>query len=153
MAVSRRDDPVVRRFDNRVAQITGAAFGALIALLGLAGLAEPSSRGTGAIYLSFGLYTLVRGLRSACVVVRGSGVTTRSMLRTRRYAFSELRGVEVAVGRTGFNGFGREFLVLHLSDGRDVAFKELNCKPSKEPGEASVVTRASACIAERLSPH
>lgn len=150
MPVSRREDPVVQRFDNRVAQITGATFGALIALLGLAGLAESTSRGTAVIYLLFGVYTVVRGLRSSCVVVDGRGVSTRSMVRTRRYPFSELRGVEVAVGRTGLVGFGREHLVFHRADGQDVAFKELNCPPPKAPEWSSVVRRAVECINERL---
>lgn len=73
---------MVQRFDNRVAQITGAALGALIALLGLAGVAE-SLPGTAAVYLLFGGYTVVRGLRSSCVVVDGSTVSTRSMVPTR----------------------------------------------------------------------
>lgn len=90
------------RFDNRQAQIVTAAFGVLIVELGLAGLAVSS--GTAVVYLLFGVYTVARGLRSSRVVVDGSGVTTRSMVRTRRYPFSELRGVEVAVGRTGFAG-------------------------------------------------
>lgn len=141
---------VEERFDNRAAQITGAAFGGLIVVIGLAGLAESLWRGTAAIYLLFGVYTIVRGLRSSCVVVDGSGVMTRSMVRTRRYPFSGLREVEVAVGRTGMAGFGREHLVFHRADGQDVAFKELNCRPPKPPETTSVVRRAAACINERL---
>jgi len=139
---------VEERFDNRQAQIVTAAFGALIVVLGLAGLA--ASSGTAVVYLLFGVYSVVRGLRSSRVVVDGSGVTTRSMVRTRRYGFSELRGVEVAVGRTGFAGFGREHLVFHRADGEDVAFKELNCPPPKPLETTSVVRRAAACINERL---
>lgn len=141
-------DVMAQRFDNRVAQIITAAFGGLLALLGLAGLA--ASSGTAVIYLLFGVYTIVRGLRSSRVVVDGSVVTTRSMVRTRRYPFSELRGVEVAVGRTGFAGFGREHLVFHRADGQDIAFKELNCPPPKPPETSSVVRCAAACINERL---
>lgn len=150
MVVSRRDDPVVQRFDNRVAQIALGVFSALIALIGLAGLTEPSSRGTGALFLVAGVFFIVRSLRSSAVVLYESGVSTRSIARTRRYAFSELRGVDVAVGRTGLTGFGREHLVLHLADGQDVAFKELSCPPP-QGGATSIVRRAAACINERLS--
>lgn len=149
-AVGRRERQALQRFDNRGAQIGAAAFGALIALLGLAGLADSSWRGTAAIYLLFGVYTIVRGLRSSCVVVERSGVTTRSMVRTRRYLFSELYGVEVAVGRTGLAGFGREYLVLHRADGRRVAFKELNSRPPKDLESKSVVRRAEEYICMRL---
>lgn len=144
-----RQEPVPKRFDNRVAQIAGAAFGSLIVVIGLAGLAA-SSFGTALIYLLFGGYTIVRSLRSSCVVVDGSRVSTRSMVRSRRYPFSELRGVEVAVGRTGLAGFGREHLVFHRADGQDVAFKELNCPPPKAAETTSIVRRAAACINERL---
>lgn len=147
--MSRRD-PTVQRFENRVAQVALASFSALIALLGLAGLAEPSSRGSGAIFLLVGAFFVVRALGSSAVVVDDSSVSTRSILRTRRYGFTELRGVGVSTGRTGLTGFGREHLVLHRSDGQDVAFKELSCPPPK--GEAiSIVGRAAACINERLS--
>jgi hypothetical protein len=141
---------VVQRFDNRVAQNVLMAVAGLFGLIGLAGLAEPSSRVEGAVYLMFGAFSMVRARRSSCVVVDASGVTTRSMVRTRRYAFSELRGVEVAVGRTGLVNFRREHLVFHRADGRDVAFKELNCPPPKTPDATSIVRRAAACITERL---
>src|SRR6266511_4437648 len=90
----------------------------------------------------------VRDLRPRRQVV--SGVSTRSIVRTRRYGFSDLRSVTVAVGRTGLTGFGREHLVLHLSDGRVVAFKELNCSPPKAAGAMSIVRCAAACINARL---
>lgn len=143
-------DLTPERFDNRVAQVVAALFGGLFVLIGLSGFVASASPGTAAVYLLFGVYTVVRGLRSSLVIVDGSGVTTRSMVRTRRYALSELSGVEVAVGRTGFAGFGREHLVLHRADGQDVAFKELNCPPPKPPDESSVVRRAAASINERL---
>lgn len=139
-----------QRFDNRVAQVLAALFGGLFVLIGLSGFVAAASPGTAAVYLLFGIYTIVRGLRSSLVIVDGSGVTTRSMVRTRRYPWSGLRGVEVVVGRTGFAGFGREHLVFHRADGQDVAFKELNCPPPKEPDASSVVQRAAACINERL---
>src|SRR5687767_8974224 len=120
-------------FDNRVAQVVAALFGGLFVLIGLSGFVASASPGTAAAYLLFGAYTVARGLRSSRVVVNGSGVTTRSMVRTRRHPFSELRGVEVAVGRTGLAGFGREHLVFHRADGQNVAFKELNCPPPNAP--------------------
>lgn len=141
-------DLTAQRFDNRVAQIAMAGFGGLLAILGLAGLA--ASLDAAAIYLLLGMFTVARGLRSSSVTVDESGVTTRSMVRTRRYLFSELRAVEVAVGRTGFTGFGREHLVFHRADGQDVPFRELNCRPPNTPDATSVVRRAAACITERL---
>jgi len=146
----RRGDPTANRFDNRVAQVVAALFGGLFVLIGLSGFVASASPGIAAVYPLFGVYTIVRGLRSSLVIVDGSGVTTRSMVRTRRYPLSELRGVEVAVGRTGFAGFGREHLVFHRADGEDVAFKELNCRPPKPPQATSVVRDAAACVNERL---
>jgi hypothetical protein len=140
-----------QRFDNRVAQLVAALFGGLFVLIGLSGFVAAASPGTATVYLLFGIYTIVRGRRSSLVIVDGSGVTTRSMVRTRRYPWSELRRVEVVVGRTGFAGFGREHLVFHRADGQDVVFKELNCPPPKDPGTSSVVQRAAASINERVA--
>lgn len=141
-----------QRFDNRVAQFALALFGGLIVLLGLSGLAAGASVGATAAYLLFGLYTVFRGLRSSTVVVDGSGAITRSMMRTHRYTWSDLVEVEVVTGRTGVAGFGREYLVFHRTDGRDVSFKELNCPPPKGTNTSSVVRRAADCINARLRP-
>lgn len=135
-------------FDNRVAQLAMAGFGGLFVVLGLAGLA--ASSGTAVIYLLFGVFTIARGLRSSSVIVDELGVTTRSMVRTRRYRYSELRGVEVAVGPTGFASSSREHLVFQRVDGQDVAFKELNCTPKHSPEATSIVRCAAVCIGERL---
>lgn len=148
--LTRVTDLTPERFDNRVAQVVAALFGGLFVLIGLSGFVASASPGTAAVYLLFGVYTVVRGLRSSLVIVDGSGVTTRSMVRTRRYAFSELRGVEVAVGRTGLAAFSREHLVLHRADGQDFAFNELNC-PQPRGDATSIVRQAAACINERLS--
>jgi hypothetical protein len=139
-----------QRFDNRVAQVVAALVGGLFVLIGLSGFVAAASPGTSTAYLLFGSYTIVRGLRSSLVIVDGSGVTTRSMVRTRRYPWAKLRGVQVVVGRTGLAGHGREHLVLHRVDGHDVAFKELNCPTPKLPDGSSVVRRAATCINDRL---
>lgn len=138
-----------RRFENGAAQKALAAFSALMALLGLAMVSQPDSRGSGVFFLVVGGFFVARALRTSAVIVDDSGVKTQSIVRTRNYPFSKLRGVDVAVGRTGLAAFGREHLVLHLIDGEDVAFRELNCPPPKEPSEPSVVRSAAACINER----
>lgn len=124
-------------------------FSLLILFIGLGGLSAPESRGQGVFFAALGAVSLVRALRSSRLDVDAAGVTTRSMLRTRRHRFEDLSTVDVVVGRTGLNGFDREYLAFHRTDGAVVAFKELNCRPS--PGEATVVRRAALCIRERLS--
>ena len=114
----------------------------LIALIGLGGASRGEVTGLG--YLAFGGFTVFRGLRSSSVSVDSDAVLTRSILRTRRFPVSKLAGVEVAVGRTGMNGFGREHLVLSRIDGPPFAFKELNAKPSAT--ELTEVRRAAAAI-------
>jgi hypothetical protein len=99
-------------------------------------------------FAALGVASLVRARRSSRLEVDAAGVTTRSMLRTRRHLFKDLESVDVVVGRTGLNGFDREYLEFRRADGDVVAFRELNCRPS--PGEATVVRRAAECIGERL---
>jgi hypothetical protein len=150
IASDRHDDSAVQRFDNRAAQAAVAAFGSLIALLGLSGLADSSSRLTAAVYLAFGAYTIFRGLRSSSVIVGGSSVTTRSMVRTRRYPFAELRGVEVVLGRTGLVGSKREYLVFQQVDGQSAGFKDFNTRAPRPPSTKSIVREAAMCINARL---
>jgi hypothetical protein len=119
------------RFDNRQAQLVGATCAGLFALIGISMVAHSATRWSGASFTVVSAFLLVRALRSSGVVVDGAGVVTRSLVRTRRYEFAGLRGVDVAVGRTGFTGFGREYLVFRRVDGWDASFKELNCRPSK----------------------
>jgi PH (Pleckstrin Homology) domain-containing protein len=78
--------------------------------------------------------------------VDDEGVTTRSIARTRRYRFDDLRAVEVAVGRTGMNASDRQYLVIHRREGADVRFTALNCRPPKQAGEQTTVSKAAECV-------
>jgi hypothetical protein len=133
---------VHQTFNNSPAQWVAAGFGGLIALVGLAMAAAGDIAGVG--FLAFGGYTVFRGLRTSNVTVDDDSVLTRSMVRTRRFPFAELARVEVAVGQTGMNGFGREYLVFHRLEGAPFAFKELNAK--HVPGGYSVVVQAARAI-------
>jgi hypothetical protein len=137
------------RFDNRIAQIVGASYWALITLIGVTMITEPD-RWAGLVFIVLGVFLAWRSLRSSTVVVDDTGVITRSVVRTRRYAYSALRDVEVAVGRTGSNGFGREYLVFHHLDGHDGTFRALNCRPPGDPAGGSVVRCAAESANRRL---
>ena len=138
---------VTRRFDNRSAQLALGLFCGLFVLIGLGGVASGSW--SGLVYLVAGTAFGVRALRSSWVIVRKEFVEARSLLRTRRYPLADLVGVEVAVGRTGSNGFGREHLVFRFRDGREQRFVELNAK-STIHGEVTVVGRAAKFVDDRL---
>jgi hypothetical protein len=126
-----------------------AIFSGVIVLIGLAGLSQGDIV-SGPIWGLVGAFSVVRALRSSSIVVDETGVTTRSMVRTRRYGFQDLHEAEVAVGRTGVNGFGREYLIFHRVDGGAIAFKEVNSLPAKEAGSTTIVRRAAATINQRL---
>jgi hypothetical protein len=135
-----------RWFSNRPAQFVLAAYGGLFALIGVAGLAQPAAgdRMRGAVFLAFGCWTTFRALRSSAVVMRATHVELRSIVRTRRIALGDIASVDVEVGRTGMNGFGREYLVIHLRDGSTLSFRELNSKPSTS--SVTVVQDAARAI-------
>jgi hypothetical protein len=128
--------------------------GLFFALLGLAQLADGRS-GTGAkafaaCVLLGGLWFAWRGFVSATLIVESDRVVARSFLRTRSYRMADLRGADVEVGRTGLSGFGREYLVLEVSDGSKVPFKELNARPAESPGQATIVQQAAEAICRDL---
>ena len=151
VTMERRVGASGQRFSNRVSQVALAVNFSVFVIIGLAGLVQgASSRVPGLVILLIGGVLVVRALGSSDVVVDESSVRTRSIVRTRRYAFSELRGVDVAVGPTGMMGYVREYLVFHRSDGGDAAFKELSSRPAKGD-ELTIVRGAAACINERLA--
>ena len=140
---------VEARFDNKAAQTALAAFSVLIAVIGLATMFDVASRISGGVFFVLGVLFTVRSLKSSSVWVDASAVSTRSIVRTRRYAFSEILGADVAVGRTGLAAFDREHLLIRLIDGREIAFKELNCRVPRD-SSTSIVRSAAACINSRL---
>jgi hypothetical protein len=137
------------RFANNGARIAAACFGGLVVLLGLAGLTQGAW--TAVAFLIVGGAFLYRGLRSATVVLTDSEVELRGFARTRRLRVADLSVVDVAVGRTGMNGFGREYLILKQRDGTTSAFKELNAKPSS--ARLTVVQEAARALNAAIAGH
>lgn len=138
------------RFRNRVAQLVGVCFFALLAFIGFGGIVSDGGRAAGLVMLISSALLVRRCFRSSDVLVDDVTVTTRSFLSTRRHALRDLKGVAVVRGRTGLNGGGREYLVLHRSDGSTVPFRELNSRPSDQQDRPSVVEQAAAAIRRRL---
>lgn len=139
---------MIERFDNRQAQVAGAVCFGLFALIGLAMLMQASSMVSGLVFGILSGYLVVRAMGTSNVILHDDEVETRSIVRIRHYALADLERVDVAVGRTGMNGFGREYLVLHRRDGTTTDFKELNAKPST--GHETAVQRAARAINEAL---
>ena len=126
-------------FENRPAKtVTLWAFG-VFAALGVCGVLAGSW--SGLVLLAVGVLAMTRAWRSATVVVRDSDIELRGFLRTRRIPLASLDHAEVAVGQTGMNGYGREYLTLLQRDGAALAFKELNAKPSPVGTEVQSAVR------------
>lgn len=135
------------RFVNRAVTIACGGFSGVVVLTGLGGLSQGATI-EGLVWVLVGFVFAYRGLRSATVLVTPTEVELRGFARTRHVTIGELSQVVVAIGRTGMNGFGREYLVLHRSDGTQLAFKELNAKPTKTAD--TVVQRAARAIGEAM---
>ena len=135
------------QFDNRQAQIAGMCFGALVVFLGWSGLSTGDWAG-GALFSLIGATFWWRARSTSKVVVRADTVELRGFGRTRRVPLMAIVNVDVAVGRTGMNGFGREYLVIYRKDGTTTSFKELNSKPSREG--PTIVQQAAQAINDSL---
>lgn len=139
------------RFIARPPQVALAAFSTIVVFIGLGMLTASPPDWAGLAFALAGFVFFVRALRSPAVLADGSRVTTRSIIRTRHYPLTELTSVEVAVGRTGFTGLAREYLIFRCADGRVTGFKELNCARPKDPEGESLVRNAARCISDLLS--
>lgn len=129
--------------------------GFLFALLGLAEVTSGSTTGAeprvfGSVLLAFGLLFAYRGFLSATVIVNPPRVTTRGFARSHVYKTEDLVDVEVRTGRTGFNGYGREYLALRLKDGSWKQFTELNAKPAGVGEPPTLVRNAVEVIRGQL---
>jgi hypothetical protein len=143
------------RFSNELARFAFVVAGFWFAIIGLAELTaghsiDAGQRISGACLTGAGLWFAWRGNRSTTVIVGDERVILRSLIKTRSYAVGDLLGARVEIGRTGPNGFGREYLVLECRDGSTVPFKELNARPSKTQPEESVVQEAASTIRQRV---
>jgi hypothetical protein len=106
-----------------------------------------SSYFQGAAWVLFGLAFGIRGWVSSSIRVSECCILLRSIAYTRRYKREDVRSVDIARGRTGLNGFDREYLVFVFRDGQRREFKDLNARPPKSIEGASVVRYAASKIA------
>lgn len=84
------------------------------------------------------------------MVVTGTAVELRGLLRTRRVLLSDLSHAEVGIGRVGVVGYRRQVVVLKRGDGTEVVFKELNRASSQ--ATPTTVESAVAAVNRALAP-
>lgn len=117
------------RFPNLPAQVATTLCGGVFALLGLSGLAVGTTRGDqiwGAALLVFGAMLAGRSLVAPSIEVSPRGLVVRTMLRSRRLAWSDVSQLAIDEGSTGMASGQREFIVVELSDATTLRHKELN---------------------------
>jgi hypothetical protein len=119
-----------RRFTNVAARNATLAFGSLVSFLGVCGVISGDAI-AGAAFFAAGVALGGRGRRSSTVELTSTQVRLIGFAHTRQLPLADLARVEVAIGRTGWNGSGREYLVFELRDGSSTRFTELNAKPSR----------------------
>jgi hypothetical protein len=135
------------RFDNRPAQLALGGVGAIITIIGLAGLA--GGLAAAPVYVGSGIVFAVRALRSSSVELRADTVVLRSIIHTRQLRLDELAGVAIRTGRTGLTGVNRQYLSFETTGGGTVDFKEFNA-PNRPGPAGNVVERARDLIDLRI---
>ncbi len=141
----------VQKFYNRPAQTATTIFFGFMVILSLGMIVDASSRVVGLIFLAGSMAVFVRACISPRVDVGPDRIALASLFRTRRIELSEIESIDVAVGRTGMNGFGREFLVLQLHDGVAIRFTDMNAAPPKTEGGDNVVREVARLIKDRIA--
>lgn len=149
MSITPSPDVRISQFNNRQAQVASLSLGALGILIGIAVFAS-SNHLQGAVCVLFGLAFGTRGWVSSSIQVSDQSILLRSIAYARRYNLADVESVDVTCGRTGLNGFGREYLVFAFRDGQKREFKDFNARPPRSSDGASVVRYAASVIAGRL---
>jgi hypothetical protein len=149
--VTTGPDPAMTRiFVNRPAQIVQSVLAGVFLVIGLAMLADPANRGSGAVATAFGVYSMIRSQKASSLTLTPSTLRARTMARTRTFPISSLSEVTVVTGQTGLNGFGREHLLIRTRAGVEFRFKELNALPPG-PGESNPVRDAARLASELIA--
>ncbi len=117
-----------RTFRNPFSNVVGGAFYGVMALIGIAGVAEYSDGNVDVGQLIFaialssgGSWFSFRGFRAA-IAVSDSGLLKRGLLISRSFRWSDIVGVEIAVD---YGILERRVPELWLSSGKSVLLHEL----------------------------
>ena len=76
---------------------------------------------------------LVRTLRSGTLIASRDRVILRTVARTRRWAWSDIRSFEEEIRQVGVGAYRRRVLVIYLTDGQGHVCIELNQSPRQTP--------------------
>ena len=130
---------------------------AVFALVGLSGVfaVESDGRPQTALGRWFGgcMFTVctalaVRGSRAGEVAPRGGQLRIRTLVRTHRFAISQVEGVSARESSLGALGYRRDVLYVTLRDGRCVRIDDVN-GPARGRGAGQVpamVRRLDECL-------
>lgn len=110
------------------------AFLALLSAGGFAAATRPSALALNIVIEFAAVALVVRAWRSATVFVDNNEVVARSLLRTRRWPRSEIRGFAATTRPVGMGGWRRRVLGIRFSDGTTRWLTEINCRPPHEGG-------------------
>jgi hypothetical protein len=139
------------RFHSNSARIALMVAGTCFLLVGLVGLLRDGDDTLAlALAAGSGLVLLIRGYCSATVVVDADRVVLVGFASRRAIDLVEVRSAEGRVRLPEWEAYSPEFLVLHLSDGRSIQFRELTSRRPRS-GRASVVDEAVAYINATLA--
>lgn len=95
---------------------------------------------------------IVRVLRSGTLIAGPTGVTCRTILRTHRWAWSDLSRFELAEGPVGASGVPRRYLRVHLSSGNVKRLTELNASRHRDPDALSQLVELLESMARGQRP-
>jgi len=115
---------------------------------------RPNALGALAISLAASVVlgaVLIRTVRSATLIASRTGVTVRSVARTRRWAWSDIRCFEEVVRVIGIGGYPRRTLLIHLADGQKRLLTELNESPRRAPDSIVDLTKRLNGMKESVS--
>ena len=84
---------------------------------------------------------LVRTLRSGTLIASHDGVILRTVARTRRCAWSDIRSFEEEIRLVGMNSYRRRMLVIYQAGGKGYACIELNQSPRRTPDRIADMAR------------
>ena len=91
---------------------------------------------------------IVRAWRGSTVIADTNGVIARSIPRTRRWRWNEVREFAAVIRPIGAMGYKRTTLAIVLADGRKHWCTDINCRPARDDQTTwidEVVPKLNAC--------
>lgn len=141
------------KFSVLSARVGLGIYSVILILIGIGGAGAQNSSGKifGSALVLFGMLLSWRAFAGYTLVLRARELRYTTIVRRYSIEWSDIVNVRVDRGRVGL--YEREYIVLRLAGGEELAMKSLSGPLKDDPSRPTIVYRAYSGIMKELAAH